>query len=67
MLYCVLTAPVCVTRWLLPCREVFSELVPGGRGELVMLKRKQVRRTACKAATSHMLPGTDTAASLQHT
>jgi hypothetical protein len=26
------------------CREVFAELVPGGRGELVMIKRKQVGR-----------------------
>jgi hypothetical protein len=25
------------------CREVFAELVPGGRGELVMQRRKHVR------------------------
>lgn len=33
------------------CREVFAELVPGGKGELVMIKRKQVgwlkRHSSC--------------------
>lgn len=27
-------------------REVFAELVPGGKGELVMIKRRQVRKHA---------------------
>lgn len=30
-------------------REVFAELVPGGKGELVMIKRRQVRTSSSSA------------------
>lgn len=39
-------------------REVFAELVPGGKGELVMIKRRQVRpkrRHMCKQPEMFLL------------
>lgn len=46
---CVCFCVCCCRLCCCCCREVFAELVPGGRGELVMIKRKQVGGGAGRA------------------